>query len=185
MKGDQSDFADRIRLTLPDGWFGDVAPVRDGLLEGLGSVWAWLYRLLQTVRLQTRLASTTGQFLDLACVDYFGARLARRAAEGDDALRSRLQSAMRRERGTRAGLISAVAAAGYTASVFEAARPADTGAYNTAGQLAWNTSGAYGSLQMPLECLVVLRPIAPVADVDDEIVGALPAGGVAWVRQTS
>ena len=183
MRGDQDDFAARLRLTLPNGWFADVAPVLDGLLAGLGSAWAALYGLLQTVRVQSRLATVTGQFLDLACVDYFGGRLSRRAGEADAGLRARLFVAMRRERATRAGLISAAAAAGYTAVVFEPSRPADTGAYSTAGQLAWSVSGGYGSLQMPLECLVVLHAVAPVDDVDAAIVGALPAGGTAWVRQ--
>ena len=184
MRGDQDDFAARLRLTLPDGWFADVAPVLDGLLAGLGSAWAALYGLLQTVRVQSRLATVTGQFLDLACVDYFGGRLPRRAGEADAALRARLFVARRRERGTRGGLISAAAAAGYSAVVFEPSRPADTGAYNTAGQLAWGVSGGYGSLQMPLESLVVLHAVAPVDDVDTEIINALPAGGIAWVRQS-
>ena len=182
MRGDATDFAARLRLTLPDGWFGDVAPVLDGLLAGLGSAWAALYGLLQAVREQSRLTTVSGEFLDLACVDYFEERLVRRTGETDTDLRARLFRAMRRERGTRAGLIAAAAEAGYSATVFEPERPSDTGAYNTAGQLAWGVSGGYGSLQMPLQCLVVLHPVTPVADAHAEIVATLPAGGVAWVR---
>lgn len=182
MRGDASDFASRLRLTLPDGWFADVSPVLDGLLAGLGAAWASLYGLLQTVRLQSRLTTVSERFLDLACTDYFGSRLFRRSGEVDADLRARLFRAMRRERGTRAGLIAAAAEAGYSAKVFEPARPADTGAYNVPGQLAWGVSGAYGSLHMPLVCLVVLHPVVPVDDVNAEIVAALPAGGVAWVR---
>jgi hypothetical protein len=109
MKGDQADMAARLRLTLPGGWFGDDAAVLAGLLQGLGAAWAAAYSLLGGVRLQSRLATAAGQFLDLACTDYFGLRLARRGGEGDDALRARLMRAMRRERGTRAGLIAAAA----------------------------------------------------------------------------
>ena len=185
MRGDQSDFAARLRLTLPAGWFGDVAPVLDGLLAGIASAWALLYSLLQTVRVQSRLSTVTDQFLDLACADFFGGRLARRVSESDTALRVRLSAAMRRERGTRAGVIAAATEAGYSMTVFEPARPADTGAYSTPGVLAWNVSGGYGSLQMPLECLAVVVAVAPTDDVNGAISEALPAGGVAWVRQAS
>ena len=185
MRGDQGDFAARLRLTLPDGWFGDVAPVLDGLFAGVASAWASVYALLAVVRVQARLSTATDRFLDLACVDFFGGRLTRRSAEPDAALRARLMAAMRRERGTRAGVIAAAADAGYAMTVFEPARPADTGAYSTPGVLAWNTGGGYGSLQMPLECLAVVTAVAPVDDVDGAISAALPAGGVAWVRQAS
>lgn len=185
MKGDQTDVVSRLRLTLPEGWFEDDGPVVGGLLAGLGSAWAGLYGLLGVVRLQSRLATAVEQFLDLACLDYFGGRLPRRAGETDATLRARLSRAMRRERGTRAGLIAAAAEAGYSAVVFEAARPRDTGAYNTPGGLAWGVAGGWGSLAMPLECLVTVTAVAPVTDVRPELVAALPAGGVAWVRVAS
>ena len=37
MKGDQGDFASRLRLVLPEGWFRDGAPVLGGVLAGLGA----------------------------------------------------------------------------------------------------------------------------------------------------
>jgi hypothetical protein len=138
--------------------------------------------LLETVRQEARLATVTDRFLDLACVDFFGRRLARRTAESDDALRARLQGAMHRLRGTRPSLIDAASVAGYSAVIFEPARPADTGAYSVPGGLAWGVAGGWGSLQMPLECFITLQAITAVADPAAEVAAALPAGGVGWMR---
>ena len=174
--------ARRVRLMLPRGWFSDEAPLLEAVTSGLGAAWAGLYALLGAVRLQARLATVSGQFLDLACGDYFGGRLARRGGELEEALRGRLLRAMRRERATRGALIGAAAEAGYSARVFEAARPADTGAYGVANGLAWGVAGGWGSLAMPLECLVTVTAVAPVAEIGPALAEALPAGGVAWVR---
>lgn len=182
MKGQQGDMTARLRLTLPGGWFSDNGPVMAGLLAGLGTAWAAAYSLLGVVRLQSRLATVAGQFLDLACTDYFGLRFSRRGGEGDAALRARLMRAMQRERGTRAGVIAAAAEAGYSASVFEPGRPADTGAWGVPGGLAYGVAGGWGSLQMPFECLVTVTGVAPVTDVRPEVAAVLPAGAVAWVR---
>ena len=177
--------AGRLRLTLPEGWFADDAPLLAGLFAGLGAAWAGLYSLLAQVRVQSRLATVTEGFLDLASVDFFGGRLSRRAGEVDAALRGRLLAAMRRERGTRQGVIDAAAAAGYSAVVFEPARPLDTGAYGVAAGLAWGVAGGWGSLTMPLESFVTVRAVAAVDDPGSAIAEALPAGGVAWVRVVS
>lgn len=182
MKGDRTDIVSRLRLTLPAGWFGDRAPVLGGLLAGLAAAWAGLYDLLAMVRVQARLATVTGGFLDMACLDYFGGRLPRRGGETDAVLRLRLQRALRRVRGTRAALIDAAVQTGHAAVVFEPARPADTGAYNTASSLAWGVAGGWGSLSMPLECLVTASATGALADVRPALAEAMPAGGAAWVR---
>ena len=182
MKGDAGDMAGRLRLTLPEGWFADDAPLRDALLGGLGAAWASLYSLLGRVRLQARLATVEGQFLDLACRDFFGLGMARRAGESDAALRARLQRALQRRRGTRAALTAAAAEAGYSARVFEPAQPADAGAYGVAEAWAWGAAGGWGSLAMPLECLVTVTAVAPVEAIGPALAAAMPAGGAAWVR---
>lgn len=184
MTGDQNDMWQRLRLTLPTRWFADSAPVLDGLLTGLGAAWSSLYGLLQFAILQSRMATATQDFLDMAACDFFGATIVRRTGETDDVFRARLRRAMQRLRATRSSLADAASEAGFTVSIFEPARPADTGAYNVPVGLAWNTSGGWGSLEMPLECLVTASRSA--AAIDDALLPAiaqsLPAGGVAWVR---
>ena len=182
MRGDQADFVSRLRLTLPEGWFADEAPVLQGVLAGFGSAWEWAYKLLQSVRQQSRLATVAERFLELACADFFGSRLQRRGGESDDALRARLRQAMLRLRGTRAVLLAVATDAGIPITVFEPERPADTGAYNIPGNLAYGVAGGWGSLQMPLECLVTLQGAPSVAEVGPELADVMPAGGVAWMR---
>ncbi len=179
MRGDLADILARLRLALPRRWFADVAPVLDGLLSGLASGWAALYALLGVVRQQSRLATATDSFLDLASADLFGGGLPRRGGEADAAFRARIGRALHRERATRASLADAVAELGATVAVFEPARPLDTGVYGGPG-LAYGVAGGWGSLAMPLECLAVLTPDTP--DVQAALVQALPAGSVAWVR---
>lgn len=181
--GDQDDMRSRIRLALPDRWFGDVAPVLDGLLSGLGAAWAVLHGALAVVRRQSRRLSATGGFLDLSAQDLFGGRLPRRYPEPDDAFRARIGRALRRDRATRAGLLDAAMEAGAgPARVFEPAQPRDTGAYG-GPNLAWGVAGGWGSLAMPIECLVTIkRSAVPDAEVAAALADALPAGGAAWVR---
>lgn len=202
MTGDAEDMRARLRLALPDRWFADPAepaapaaanretlpagaPVLDGLLLGLGTAWAGLHALLGAVRRQSRRLTATGGFLDLSARDLFGGRLPRRSNEADGAYRDRIGRALRRDRGTRAALLDAAAEAGAGAvQVFEPAQPRDTGAYNGPG-LAWGVAGGWGSLAMPLECLVtVRRGAATDAAVQAALADALPAGGAAWVRVT-
>jgi hypothetical protein len=182
--GDQADIVGRLRLTLPGRWFADSAPVLDGVLAGLSSVWAALFDLLQFVKQQSRLLTATGQFLDLASLDFFGNWVQRRSGEADDAYRARIQRAMAAERGTRAGLIAAAAEAGFSLQVFEPAQPRDTGVYGNGATLSWNTAGGWGSWAMPLECLVTAQGSA---GADESALRAglsrtVPAGGVAWLR---
>ena len=183
VNGDQDDMRSRIRLALPDRWFGDAAPVLDGLLSGLGAAWAVLHGAIAVVRRQSRRLTATGGFLDLSAQDLFGGRLPRRAVEPDDAFRARIGRALRRDRATRAGLLDAAMEAGAgPAGVFEPAPPRDTGAYGGPG-LAWGVAGGWGSLAMPLECLVTIkRSAVPDAEVAAALADALPAGGAAWVR---
>jgi len=182
MIGDGADMRRRLRLALPDRWFADDAPVLDGVLAGLGSAWAGLHGLLAVVRVQSRRLTATGAFLDMTAQDLFGGRLPRWDGEDDARYRARVGRALRRARATRAGLVDAAAELGATVQVFEPARPLDTGVWGGAG-LGYGVAGGWGSLQMPLECLVVARR-GPSAETDVRLalVDVLPAGGVAWLR---
>ena len=157
MTGDISDIVSRIKSALPTRWFPDATPVLDATLAGLASAWTTLYSLLATVRLQSRIVTATGAFLDGASADFFGPRLPRRPAEIDDGFRIRIQQALVREHATRAALIAVLQTlTGRAPTIFEPARTTDTGSYDT-GALAYNHAGAWGSLALPFQVFVTVR----------------------------
>lgn len=184
MIGDQTDMLQRLRLTLPGRWFGDVAPVLNGLLSGFASAWANLHTLLLYVVTQSRVETATETFLDLAAQDFLSDGFPRRSNEADADYRRRLLMAMRRVRGTSPAIVAAADAAGYTLHIFEPAQPASTGAYNVSAGLAWNTVGGWGSMQMPLESLLVASPgsVAFEGELWRNVSHAAPAGGALWMR---
>ncbi len=177
MIGDVADMQARLKRVLPARWFGDVTPVLDGLLAGLGTGWAGLFTLLETVKRQSRLQTATDVFLDGAGQDFFGARLARQAGETDVAYRKRLLQALGRSRATRAAVIDAALAAGGSVRVFEPMQTRDTGVYGGPG-LGYGVAGGFGSLSMPFESLLV---VTGGPDVKAAVAEAVPAGGAAWV----
>ncbi len=157
MTGDTTDIVARIKAVLPINWFPDETPVLDSILTGLASAWSGLYALLAAVRLQARIATASGQFLDGASADFFGTNLPRRSQEADSAFRARIQQEFVRERGTRAAIVSVLTdLTGRTPSLFEPARIADTGAYATPS-FAYGTVGAWGSFGLPFQVFVIAR----------------------------
>ena len=159
MIGDQNDMAARLRAVLPNRWFPDATPILDGVLAGIGQAASWAYALLGYARLQTRIATATGGWLDLVAQDCFGARLVRRSNESDASLRARILLELLRPRATRAALAKQVAdITGRQPSIFEPSRPEDTGCWG--GFLSYAGTGAagaggWGSLTLPFQCLVV------------------------------
>jgi len=180
--GSPSDILARLKAVLPANWYADTTPILDGLLAGLAAGWSGLYGLLQTVRLQTRIATATGGFLDMIAQDFFGGRLVRRIGQSDDALRGRITLELLRERGTR-GSIAAVLTelTGHAPQIFEPARATDTGGYGVAGAMGYGVAGKWGSLMLPFQAFVTAyRPsssgIAAVAGYGSTA-GGSGAGG--------
>lgn len=156
------------------------SPVLDGLLSGVSWVWSQSYALLQYVKLQTRIATASGMFLDIIALDFFGTFIARRNAETDTSLRTRIKKELFRQKGTRAGLISALTdLTGRVPVVFEPAYTLDTKGWDQ-GALGWDTAGGWGDLSLPFQCFVIAyRPsgggLAIVAGWGDGVVG-MPGG---------
>jgi len=159
MTGDTNDMLARIKAVLPARWFPDATPLLDGLITGLADAASFLYALLQNVKLQARLLTATGGFLDMIATDYFGARVARSPGQGDASFRQRIQAELLRDRGTRPALIAMLEdLTGRTPIVFEPARPADTRAWGLA--LGYGAAGGWGSLMLPFQCFVTaFRPV--------------------------
>ena len=153
MIGDSNDMLARLKQVLPGRWFADSSPVLDALLGGLAAAWSGLYALLNQVKAQTRLASASGVFLDIAAQDFFGGQLPRRIGEADAAYSARLRANLVAPRATRAGLVHALETlTGRVPKIFEPLNAADTGGYNV--NLGYNSAGGYGSMSLPYQFFV-------------------------------
>jgi len=153
MIGDTNDMLARLKLVLPARWFGDTTPILDALLTGLASAWSGLYALVSYVQAQSRIATASGIFLDIASQDYLGGSLPRRVGEADTAYGARLRSNLLQPRATRASLVQAVTnLTGRAPAVFEPMNATDTGGYNV--NLGYNTAGGYGSMNLPYQFFV-------------------------------
>jgi hypothetical protein len=210
MLGSISDFIRRMQLVLPTRWFADSAPVAAAVLGGLGTAWAWIYQLIQTVRALARIASASGTFLDLISTDFFGASLPRWQNEGDAGFLKRIQNEMLRPRATRAALALALSElTGRAPVIFEPVRPEDTGGY-TLGGVGYGVAGGWGNLCLRHTSFVTAwRPLgagiayvagygtggplaygdlsqvaAPVSDASifAQAAAVIPAGHTAWMR---
>ena len=157
MTGDIHNMVHRLKSTLPTRWFPDQTPVLDALLSGLANAWAAMYSLLSYTKLQTRVASVSGNLLDGASADFFGSRLARLANEPDALFRARVQNALTREHATRRALQAALTTlTGFKPRIFEPARVTDTGAYGFP-VMGYGVAGAWGNLNLPFQVLVDAR----------------------------
>jgi hypothetical protein len=213
MAGSISDIVARLKAVLPNRWFPDETPVLDQLLTGLATAASSLYALLVQVRLQSRIATATGQFLDGASQDFFGLRLPRKGGEPDASFRVRIERELIREHATRASLIAVVSdLTGTPPMVFEPGRVTDTGGYSTPA-FAYGEAGAWGSLSLPFQVFVTAKrsqndgianvagygtggPLARASlsaaggqvtdsDIYAAIASVLPTGTRAWTRITN
>lgn len=158
--GTQSDILNRLQQLLPKGWFPNgQSPIKDALLTGAANMFAFIYSLFAYVRQQTRIATATDGFLDMAAQDFFGDELLRLPAQTDPSYRARIQSALFLERNTRAAVTRVLTQlTGRAPIIFEPQRPADTGAYNN-GSLGYGVAGGYGSMAYPYQSFVTaFRP---------------------------
>lgn len=157
--GDQNDFLARIKATLPPTWFSTASPILDGLLSGFASAASWVYGLLQYAKSQTRIATATDGFLDLAAYDFFGRRVRRKPSQPDVSLRATIQKEVLRERVTRHGVQQAVAdLTGNPVQVFEAFNPQDTGGWGI--MFAFGMAGAWGSDKYPYTMFITaVQPV--------------------------
>jgi len=152
--GDQEDILARLKSAIPFSWFGDESPVIDGILSGFAYIGSLIYSLIEDAKLQTRISTATGGFLDLVAGDFFGAWLTRNPNESDYNFRTRILLNLTRERTTRAALITMLEdLTGRTPIVIEPGRAADNGAYGYIS--GYGSAGYYGSLSLPCQCFVI------------------------------
>ena len=196
--GDQADMAGRIRRAIPPNWFPappaaggtSQTPVLDGLLAGLGAMWASLYALLAYTRLQTRLMTATGTFLDMIAADFFGTNLPRRSGEADAAYAARISAALRAAKNTRAAISAAVqAATGSAPRLIELMNAGDTKGLGSRGNAAAGggygfgcTGLRYGTRGLAGLFLVEMPAGVALAPAETAIVATKSEGVVAYIR---
>lgn len=153
--GDQNDIYTRLKGLLPPTWFGDDSPLLDGALTACANALAWCYSLYIYAKTQTRLATATGGWLDIAAYDFFGTSLLRPSGMSDDLFRNQMKINLFRERGTRQAIIDILEElTGNTPSVFEPQRPLDTGSYG-GPMIGYGVAGGYGSVLIPYQAFVI------------------------------
>src|ERR1700720_2203361 len=146
MTGDLQDIVKRLKSVLPP-WFSDVTPVLTAVLNGLATMWAFVYSLVQDAKLQSRIMTATDGWLDMIAGDFFGAGLQRTTYETDQSYRALIQASIFRERNTRHAAIKlGIDITGRTSWVIELGYPLDTGAYQYL--YGYGAAGAYGSVSM-------------------------------------
>ncbi|GAB3249238.1 hypothetical protein [Chitinimonas naiadis] len=153
--GDQQDMLARLRAVLPTNWFGDTNPIVTALLTGLASALAFCYSLLDYIRQQARLKTANEENLDIIAADFFGNGLIRKPDQTDSSYRNRIISNLFRDKATRTAIVRTLTdLTGRPPLIYEPRCPADTGAYSVPNS-GYGVAGAYGSLQMPYQALVV------------------------------
>lgn len=183
------DFANRVRALLPNGWFPDNAPVLNSVLQGHGYAAYTCQTQANYTKNQTRLATATDYFLDLAAQDFYGNNLPRAAGESDPSYRSRITATLLRPKATRQSMVDSLTRlTGQTPVVFEPMRILDTGAYNNVRTLAYNTAGGYGSSSTPFQCFInVVIPSVGMSfnDVYSVVNDVKICGTLCWVGITT
>lgn len=153
--GDQSDIYTRLKSLLPPTWFGDSNPLLTGALNACANALAWCYSLYLYAKLQTRVATASGGWLDIAAYDFFGTNLQRASGQSDDLFRNQMKINLFRARGTRHAIIDILEdLTGNTPTIFEPQRPLDTGSYG-GPMIGYGVAGGYGSLMIPYQAFVI------------------------------
>jgi len=148
--GDSNDMVSRLTRLLPTGWWNDgsfnaadasfITAIKGGIADGL----AFGYSLLQYVKNQTRLTTSSDFFIDLAAFDFFGLRIQRKPSQTDPSLIATIQKEVLRERVTRNGIYNAIGDLTQSAvKIFEPMNPQDSGGWGVA--FAFDAAGAWGA----------------------------------------
>lgn len=189
--GDVSDIFGRLKRYLPKRWFGsptDSTPILDAILTGIATVLAEIYALYAYAKLQTRIATATGGFLDLIAYDYFGNGLPRLTGESDNAYRARILANLIRGAATRSAINAAVqGVTGNPATIVEPWRPEDCGAYSVP-TTGYGAAGYYGSVSCPAQAFITATlPIsnpndATLASIGEAVSTVKAEGTKMWIR---
>lgn len=174
--GDQNDMIRRLKAIIPDWFSSTVAtPLLDGVLAAAGAALGHSFDLRTYAHAQIRIRTATDGWLDLIAYDYFGLAFRRRAEQSDESFRQGIIDEILRARGTRPGVIKALAdLTGKEPFYFEPANATDTGGIGT-GSMGWTMAGRWGSLAHPHQAFI--RPYRPAGSSIPNIIGFGGGGG--------
>jgi hypothetical protein len=160
--GDQEDILARLRKRLPKRWFGystDAAPIVSALLTGAAWALAQFHALYAYIALQTRIATSTGAWLELAANDFFGSRLPRFSGERDPSYSLRIRKEVLRPRNTRQAIDAIIFdLTGKHPDIFEGFHARECGGWGTPA-LAFGAAGRYGSNNARFEAIITTPPL--------------------------
>lgn len=162
MIGDRTDVFNRIKSYLPP-WFGSgPTPVLDSIVDGLAWALSGIYALYAYAKLQTRILSATGFWLDMIAADYFGTQIRRKPGQTNSSFRAYIIANLLRPRATRPSMQALLLAlTGEEPIIFEPNRPLDTGAFSAPTSGGYFGVARYASLAAPYTCLITAcRPLA-------------------------
>lgn len=152
--GSQEDILARLTRVMPR-WFGadGTYPAVQAALAGIAQAFATIYGLYAFAKLQTRIATMTGGWLELAAADFFDF-LSRFTGESDASYSRRIRLEVFRPRNTRQAIDRAIFdLTGLHPTIFESWRAADCGGYGTVG-LAYGMAGAYGCRTQTFDVII-------------------------------
>jgi hypothetical protein len=181
--GSEDNFIMRIRALLPP-WFPNpfsAPPFITGLIVAYANMAAWVYSLIQYVRLQTRIATATDGWLDLIAYDFLGPTLTRGALT-DAQFRSAIIAAIFQQRNTRAAIIQVLKnLTGQNPVIFVPNGNDPPGYYNNTGYYGQTLLGSRG---LPFQIFITAYRSNGVTDA--QIYAAVAAtvsdGITAWVQ---
>lgn len=210
MIGDQPDMVTRLRsliapwypkpamaiLSTPGG--GDILslpglgailssntgpPILFAALQAPSTSLAWLYGLLAFVKLQTRILTSTGGWLDLTAYDFFGSTFVRSPGQSDASFAAAIIAQIFLLRNTRQAITNVLTTlTGVAPVIFEPWRIPDSAALNST--LYYNIAGLRGSRTFPFNVFITAHTggIATDAQIYAALESVRTAGITYWVQ---
>ena len=162
--GSSADIQQRVLMVMPRRWWTWKATIQGWIIGGLSDSASWAYSWFVYALQQSRIATSTGPFLDIIAYDYLRRYLTRQGMS-DVLFRTVIMATILQERVTRFGMIQALTnILGVAPQVIEPWHTGDCGGYGSPN-VAYGRAGAWGSIALPGQVFMKLS-----------ITGLLPRG---------
>lgn len=176
--GDTANIITRLRAVLPP-WFPTVAPILNGVLTGFATNASWIYSLYSFAKLQTRIHTAFGAFLDLIAWDYLGPSFNRRTGESDTSFQGRIVAFLLLPKNTVVGITNMLfALTGRTPAIIEPA--IGTGGWDQTSVLAFDVAGCWSGSSLMITAFRPPGQGVPSVDGFDGGAGGFDAGAIEW-----